>query len=93
MTTFVYGGKGALKAVAHVNDECADAVLGMDATDQRGIDAALIAADGTHNKGNLGANAILGVSLAVRPRRGRVRGSAALPLPGRRRTPTPCPRR
>ncbi len=60
----VYGGKGTLKAVAHVNDECADAVLGMDATDQRGIDAALIAADGTPNKGNLGANAILGVSLA-----------------------------
>ncbi|WP_293835410.1 phosphopyruvate hydratase [uncultured Parolsenella sp.] len=60
----VYGGKGTLKAVAHVNDECADAVLGMDATDQRGVDAALIAADGTSNKGNLGANAILGVSLA-----------------------------
>ena len=60
----VYGGKGTLKAIAHVNDECADAVLGMDATDQRGIDAALIAADGTPNKGNLGANAILGVSLA-----------------------------
>ena len=60
----VYGGKGTLKAVAHVNDECADAVLGMDATDQRDIDAALIAADGTPNKGKLGANAILGVSLA-----------------------------
>ena len=60
----VYGGKGTLKAVAHVNDECADAVLGMDATNQRDIDAALIAADGTPNKGNLGANAILGVSLA-----------------------------
>ena len=59
-----YDGKGTLKAVAHVSDECADAVLGMDATDQRGIDAALIAADGTPNKGNLGANAILGVSLA-----------------------------
>lgn len=61
----VYGGKGVLKAVDHVNNECADAVLGMDATDQRDIDAALIAADGTPNKGKLGANAILGVSLAA----------------------------
>ena len=61
----VYGGKGVLKAVDHVNNECADAVLGMDATDQRDLDAALIAADGTPNKGKLGANAILGVSLAA----------------------------
>ncbi len=61
----VYGGKGVLKAVDHVNNEAADAVLGMDATDQRDIDAALIAADGTPNKGKLGANAILGVSLAA----------------------------
>ena len=61
----VYGGKGVLKAVDRVNNEAADAVLGMDATDQRDIDAALIAADGTPNKGKLGANAILGVSLAA----------------------------
>ena len=61
----VYGGKGTLKAADHVNNECADAVLGMDATDQRDIDAALIAADGTPNKAKLGANAILGVSLAA----------------------------
>ena len=61
----VYGGKGVLKAVDHVNNECADAVLGMDATDQRDLDAALIAADGTPNKGKLGANAILGVSMAA----------------------------
>ena len=61
----VYGGKGTLKAVDHVNNECADAVLGMDATDQRDLDAALIAADGTPNKGKLGANAILGVSMAA----------------------------
>ena len=61
----VYGGKSVTKAVDHVNDECADAVLGMDATDQRDVDAALIAADGTPNKGKLGANAILGVSLAT----------------------------
>ena len=61
----VYGGKGVLQAVAHVNDEAADAVLGLDATNQRDVDAALIAADGTPNKGKLGANAILGVSLAT----------------------------
>ena len=61
----VYGGKGVLQAVDHVNNECSDAVLGLDATDQRDIDAALIAADGTPNKGKLGANAILGVSLAA----------------------------
>ena len=61
----VYGGKGVLKAVDHVNNECADAVLGLDATEQRDVDAALIAADGTPNKGKLGANAILGVSMAA----------------------------
>ena len=61
----VYGGKGVVEAVDHVNNECADAVLGLDATEQRDVDAALIAADGTPNKGKLGANAILGVSLAA----------------------------
>ena len=60
-----YLGKGVIKAVDHVNKECAEAVIGMDAFDQRAVDAALIAADGTPNKGALGANAILGVSLAV----------------------------
>ena len=60
-----YLGKGVSQAVAHVNKECADAVVGMDAFDQRAVDAALMAADGTPNKTNLGANAILGVSLAV----------------------------
>ena len=60
-----YLGKGVTKAVEHVNKECADAVIGMDAFDQRAVDAALIAADGTPNKTNLGANAILGVYLAV----------------------------
>ena len=60
-----YMGKGVLEAVNHVNDECADVLVGMDACDQRGIDAALLAADGTDNKGKLGANAILGCSLAV----------------------------
>ncbi len=60
-----YLGKGVSNAVDHVNKECADTIIGMDAFDQRAIDAALIAADGTDNKGNLGANAILGCSLAV----------------------------
>ncbi len=60
-----YGGKGVLKAVAAVNGEIADAVRGFDAEDQIGLDAALIELDGTPNKKRLGANAILGVSLAV----------------------------
>jgi enolase len=61
----VYGGKGVLKAVGHVNNELAKVVRGMKATDQAGIDNAMIAADGTPTKANFGANAILGVSLAV----------------------------
>ena len=60
-----YGGKGVLKAVGHVNGEIADALIGMDAIDQREIDRLLIETDGTSNKGRLGANAILGASLAV----------------------------
>ncbi|MEG0476082.1 MAG: phosphopyruvate hydratase [Raoultibacter sp.] len=60
-----YFGKGVLNAVAHVNEEIADALLGMEAEDQRTIDAEMIEVDGTENKGNLGANAVLGVSLAV----------------------------
>jgi enolase len=59
-----YGGKGVLTAVEHVKTTIAHAVVGMDASDQRAIDHALIALDGTENKGKLGANAILGVSLA-----------------------------
>ena len=59
-----YLGKGVLQAVEHVNNECANAVVGLDAFDQRAVDAALIAADGTPNKTKLGANAILGASLA-----------------------------
>lgn len=57
--------KGTLKAVAHVNEEIADALIGMEAEDQREVDAEMIALDGTENKGNFGANAILGASLAV----------------------------
>jgi len=59
-----YGGKGVLKAVANVTDTIAPALYGMDAADQAGVDAALIDLDGTPNKATLGANAILGVSLA-----------------------------
>ena len=60
-----YLGKGVLNAVAAVNDEIFPELLGMDATEQRDIDSALIALDGTPNKSRLGANAILGVSMAV----------------------------
>ena len=60
-----YGGKGVLTAVGFVNTDLADAVKGMAVTDQRAIDAAMIATDGTPNKGRCGANAILGISLAT----------------------------
>ena len=60
-----YGGKAVTKAVANVNGEIADAVNGHDATDQAGLDRVLIDLDGTPNKSRLGANAILGVSLAA----------------------------
>ena len=60
-----YGGKGVLTAVGHVDEEIYDTLVGFDATDQRDIDRVLIELDGTDNKGRLGANAILGVSLAV----------------------------
>jgi enolase len=59
-----FGGKGVTKAVANVDGEIAEAVLGLDPFDQIGLDRALIGLDGTPNKGRLGANAILGVSLA-----------------------------
>ena len=58
-------GKGVERAVSHVNVEIQEALVGMDVTDQRMIDETMIDLDGTENKGNLGANAILGVSLAV----------------------------
>ena len=60
-----YGGKGVLKAVSNVNDVIRGRLAGMAAAPQESIDAALIALDGTENKTNLGANAILGVSMAV----------------------------
>ena len=72
-----YLGKGVSKAVANVNGALSKAVVGRDASDQAGLDAALIAADGTENKGSLGANAILGVSLAAAKAAANVAG---LPL-------------
>jgi len=59
------GGKGVRKAVSHVNNELAKAVTGMDAADQATLDQTMIDLDGTPNKGNFGANAILGISMAV----------------------------
>src|SRR6476659_5951689 len=61
----VYMGKGVLKAVANVNEKIAEALKGVDVFEQNAIDQLMIDMDGTENKGNLGANAILGVSLAV----------------------------
>jgi len=72
-----YGGKGVEKAVTAVVETLSDAIVGMDASDQREIDQAMLAADGTPNKANLGANAILGVSLAVAR---AAADSAGLPL-------------
>ncbi len=60
-----YNGKGVLNAVTHVNTVLKDLVVGMDASDQKALDDAMIALDGTENKGRLGANAILGISLAT----------------------------
>ena len=60
-----YGGKGVLRAVKHIHEHLAPALVGMDVTDQRGIDQRMLELDGTSTKSNLGANAILGVSLAV----------------------------
>ena len=60
-----FGGKGVETAVRHVDEEIAEVVVGLDALDQSGVDRAMVALDGTANKGRLGANAILGVSLAT----------------------------
>ena len=60
-----WGGKGVSQAVAHVNGEIAGLLRGRDASDQEALDRALIELDGTPNKGRLGANAILGASLAA----------------------------
>jgi enolase len=87
-----YGGKGVTKAVANVNGEIAKRLAGFDVLDQKGLDHALIELDGTPNKGRLGANAILGVSLAVAHTAAQAKGmplyrylggsgAATLPLP------------
>src|ERR1044071_9638618 len=72
-----YLGKGVLAAVAAGNDEIAEKLIGLDAEDQAEVDAAMIALDGTENKSRLGANAILGVSLATAKAAADARG---LPL-------------
>ncbi len=88
-----YGGKGVSQAVENVDVELAEVVLGMDVTDQRALDLAMIEADGTENKGRLGANAILGVSMAAAKAAAE---SAGLPLfrylggPGAYTLPVPC---
>ena len=85
-----YSGKGVTRAVANVNGEIRDAVVGMDAADQAAIDRRMIELDGSENKGRLGANAILAVSLAVAQAQARsegvplyrhLRGDADCPLP------------
>jgi enolase len=60
-----YGGKGVQKAVTHINDQIGPALIGMSALDQQSVDARMLEMDGTKNKNKLGANAILGVSMAV----------------------------
>ncbi len=88
-----YGGKGVLKAVANVNEKLGPALIGMDATQQALIDQRMLELDGTQNKSNLGANAILGISMAVAR---AAAASANVPLyqylggAGARRLPVPC---
>ena len=85
-----YLGKGVTKAVAAVNGEIFDALAGMEAEDQIAIDRTMIELDGTPNKANLGANAILGVSLAVAKAAAECLRPAALPLCRRRCCPHAC---
>ncbi len=88
-----YGGKGVLQAADNAEGELTEAILGMDAPDQRALDPALIEADGTPNKSRLGANAMLGVSLAAAKAAAE---AAGLPLfrylggPGAHTLPVPC---
>src|ERR671916_2447812 len=88
-----YGGKGVLSATRNVDTELAQVVVGMDVTDQRTLDLAMIEADGTENKGRLGANAILGISLAAAKAAAE---AAGLPMfryvggPGAYTLPVPC---
>ena len=88
-----YGGKGVLNAADNVDTELAQVVVGLDAADQRTLDLAMIEADGTPNKGRLGANAILGVSMAAAKAAAE---ASALPLyrylggAGAHTLPVPC---
>jgi enolase len=88
-----YGGKGVLNAAQNVDTELAQVVIGLDAADQRTLDLAMIEADGTPNKGRLGANAILGVSMAAAKAAAE---ASALPLyrylggAGAHTLPVPC---
>ena len=83
-----YGGKGVTRAVANVNGTIADALLGFDGSDQSGLDAKLIALDGSDNKGRLGANALLGVSLANAHAVASANGTPLWKLLAGDRTPT-----
>ncbi len=75
-----YNGKGVLKAVENVNGEIADNLLGMESLEQKEIDEFMIELDGTKNKSRLGANAMLGVSLAVAKASANFTGTTPLPL-------------
>ena len=86
-----YGGKGVLTAVANVRDPIAEAIDGLDAFDQRGVDRALLDLDGTADKSALGANAILGVSLATARAAADSSGQPAVAVPRAARTPTSLP--
>ncbi|WP_457605711.1 phosphopyruvate hydratase [Nitratifractor sp.] len=88
-----YGGKGVLKACANVNGEIAETVVGMDVSEQERIDRTMIELDGTENKSRLGANAILGVSMAVAKAAARSQGTELYRYLGgaeARRLPVPC---
>ena len=80
-----YFGKGVLRAVENVNTEIAEAIMGLDATEQSFIDQTLIDLDGSGNKSRLGANAILAVSLGGRQSRGGGIRASAISLSGRSR--------
>ena len=85
-----YLGKGVAQAVANVGNEIFPEVQGLDALDQIGLDRAMIELDGTPNKGRLGANAILAVSLAVAKAAAEFERAAALPLSRRAARPRPA---
>ena len=88
-----FGGKGVTKAVRSVTDVIAPALAGYDALEQAKIDEKIIALDGTPNKKNLGANALLGVSLATAHAAAAASERFALPLSRRQRRPGFCPSR